>query len=72
MKLAIYDGKKTYMYPSGALATPETVQADFPAIRTFPHVVTTDENEQYFSLWKTSRLCAAKIKSQLRTAKKRR
>lgn len=48
MKLAIYDGKKTYMYPSGALATPETVQADFPAIRTFPHVVTTDENEEVF------------------------
>lgn len=48
MKLAIYDGTKTYMYPSGALATPEKVQADFPAILTFPHVVTTDENEQVF------------------------
>lgn len=45
-KLVIYDGTKTYMYPSGALATPERVLQDSPAILTFPHVIETDEAEQ--------------------------
>ena len=48
MKLTIYDGTRTYMYPNGSLAAPETVCKDFPAILTFPHVVTTDDAEQVF------------------------
>lgn len=45
-KLEIYDGTKTYMYPNMTLATPERVQADYPAILTFPHVIETDEAGQ--------------------------
>lgn len=41
-----YTGKKTYAYPSGALATPERVLKDFEAALTFPHVVETDANSQ--------------------------
>jgi hypothetical protein len=37
-----YVGTKTYMYPNGALATPETILADFPACLTFTHVIETD------------------------------
>lgn len=72
MKLTIYDGTRTYMYPNGSLAAPETVCKDFPAILTFPHVVTTDDAEQVFLLWKTLPLCAAETRSQVHTAKKKR
>lgn len=41
-----YTGEKTYMYPSGALATPERVKADFEAALAFPHVVETDAKGQ--------------------------
>lgn len=41
-----YTGKKTYAYPSGALATPERVLSDFEAALTFTHVVETDANGQ--------------------------
>ena len=44
--LKIYTGDKTYMYPNGALATPQKVLTDFPAILTFKHVIETDENEE--------------------------
>lgn len=43
-KLEKYTGDKTYMFPSGALATREAVLAKFPAALTFVHVVQTDEN----------------------------
>lgn len=42
-KVIKYDGTKTFMYPNGALATPERVLADFPAVMTFAHIIETDE-----------------------------
>ena len=44
--LEIYKSDKTYMYPSGAVATPERLCSDYPAVKTFPHVIETDENGQ--------------------------
>ena len=41
--LEFYDGTKTYMYPNMKLATPEIIQADYPAILYFRHVIETDE-----------------------------
>ena len=41
-----YNNTKTYMYPSGKLATPEIVAIDYPAVAVFTHVIQTDENEQ--------------------------
>lgn len=41
-----YTGTKTYMYPSGTLATPEKVLQDFESALTFPHIVETDEAGQ--------------------------
>lgn len=45
-KLEIYDGTKTYMYPNMTIATPERIQADYPAILVFPHVIETDDAGQ--------------------------
>ena len=39
-----YTGNKTYMFPNGALATPEVMLAQFPAVLAFPHIIETDEN----------------------------
>jgi hypothetical protein len=44
--LEFYDGTKTYMYPNMKLATPDVMQADYPAILTFRHVIETDEAGQ--------------------------
>ena len=41
-----YDNAKTYMFPSGALATPAAVKAQFPASDVFPHIVETDAGGQ--------------------------
>lgn len=38
-----YTGEKTYMFPNGALATPEVMVAQFPAVLTFAHIIETDE-----------------------------
>lgn len=38
-----YTGTKTYMFPNGALATPEVMLAKFPAVLTFAHIIETDE-----------------------------
>ena len=46
IKVVKYTGEKTYMYPNSAIATPEQVLADYPAILTFPHIIETDEAEQ--------------------------
>lgn len=43
MKLEKYTGEKTYMFPNGALATPEIMAAKFPAAFVFAHVIETDE-----------------------------
>lgn len=45
-KVIKYDGTKTFMYPTGAIATPERVLADFPAVLTFTHIIETDEKEE--------------------------
>jgi hypothetical protein len=42
-KLEKYTGNKTYMYPNGALATPEKMLEEFPAVLTFTHIIETDE-----------------------------
>ncbi len=46
IKVTKYTGEKTYMYPNSALAAPEQVLMDYPAILTFPHIIETDEAEQ--------------------------
>lgn len=42
-KLEKYTGNKTYMFPNGALATPEKMLEQFPAVLTFSHIIETDE-----------------------------
>lgn len=49
VRIEKYTGEKTYMYPNGALADPDRVLADYPAILTFPHIITTDENGEVFA-----------------------
>lgn len=51
-----YTGEKTYMFPAGGLATRETVLANYPAVLTFVHVVTTDENGEV--MWAIENLSA--------------
>lgn len=46
IKIEKYDGNKTYMYPNGELATPESIQSKFPAVTKFAHIVETDEAGQ--------------------------
>ena len=43
--LKIYD-EKTRMYPSGKVATKDTIYADYPAVKVFTHVIETDENDE--------------------------
>lgn len=44
IKLVIYDGTKSYMYPNGAIATPDVVKRDYPAVEVFPHVIEVNGN----------------------------
>ena len=46
VKIEKYTGAKTYMYPNGALATPDVIENDFSAVKTFTHIVETDEAGQ--------------------------
>lgn len=46
VKIEKYTGKKTYMYPNGALATPDTIKKDFSAVEAFTHIIETDEAGQ--------------------------
>ncbi len=46
VKIEKYTGKKTYMYPNGALATPDDIKKDFPAVEAFTHIIETDEAGQ--------------------------
>ncbi len=39
-----YTGDKTYMFPNGAIATPEIIEEQFPAITVFTHIIETDES----------------------------
>jgi predicted DNA-binding protein (UPF0251 family) len=56
IKLTTYNPEKTYMFPSGKIATPEAVLRQFPAITVFPHIIETDESEQI--LWAVENLAA--------------
>lgn len=51
-----YTGEKTYMFPSGALATPQAVLEQFPAAMSFVHIVETDENGEV--MWAFENLSA--------------
>lgn len=52
-----YTGEKTYMFPNGAMATPEAVLAQFPAALAFTHVAESDEGgEVLFALQNLSAL----------------
>lgn len=42
MKIARYDPSKTYMFPSGEVATADKVRAQFPAVDYFTHIIETD------------------------------
>lgn len=46
IKIEKYTGTKTYMYPNGALATPDVMKKDFSAIEAFTHIIETDEAGQ--------------------------
>ena len=46
IKIEKFTENKTYMYPNGAIATPETIKADFPAVEAFTHIIETDEAGQ--------------------------
>jgi hypothetical protein len=39
LKLEKFDGTKTYMFPNGAVATPDVIRSQFPAVDAFPHVL---------------------------------
>jgi len=39
LKLEKFDGIKTYMFPNGAVATPEEIRKQFPAVDNFVHVL---------------------------------
>ncbi len=44
VKLVKFDGKTTYMFPSGEIATPERIRHDFPAVDYFTHVLEINGN----------------------------
>ena len=39
LKLQIFDGTTTYMFPNGEIATPEAIRKQFPAVDLFAHVL---------------------------------
>lgn len=39
LKLEKFTGDKTYMFPNGAVATPDVIRQQFPAVDHFPHVL---------------------------------
>ena len=46
IKIEKYTGEKTYMFPNGAIATPEIIKNQFSTVEVFPHIVETDEAGQ--------------------------
>lgn len=44
LKMVKFDGRTTYMYPNGEMATPERIKADFPAVDEFTHVLEINGN----------------------------
>ncbi len=53
-----YEGNRTYMFPSGAVATPEVMASKYPAILQFVHIIETDENREV--CWAIQNLSAAR------------
>lgn len=43
-KLEKYTGEKTYMFPNGTVADPNTILINYPAVNIFTHIVETDQN----------------------------
>ena len=41
IKLVLFDGSTTYMFPNGEIATPAKIRAQFPAVDVFPHGITS-------------------------------
>jgi hypothetical protein len=39
IKLEKFNGVKIYMFPNGALATPDAIRSKFPAVDKFTHVI---------------------------------
>lgn len=58
IKIEKYTGTKTYMFPNGAIASPEAVLAQFPAATAFTHIVETDEAGE--TLWALENLSAVR------------
>lgn len=44
IKLEKFDGRKTYMFPNGAVATPEVIRNKYPAVDYFTHVFEVNGN----------------------------
>jgi hypothetical protein len=58
-KLEVYTGEKTYMAPSGALYDPDRLTRDFPAAKTFTHLIHTDEGgEVCFGVYNYKSYCS--------------
>lgn len=56
-KLEKYTGIKTYMFPTGKIATPEVIAKEYPATAAFPHYIMTDEyGEMSFGILSLSAL----------------
>lgn len=45
-KVIKYTGEATFMFPNGAIATPEVVYEQYPAVKIFTHIIETDDNCQ--------------------------
>lgn len=57
-KIELYTGDKTYMFPSGEIATKDAMLNQFPAVLTFPHIIETDEaGEVAFAVQNLSAMC---------------
>lgn len=44
IRLEIFDGTKTYMFPNGAIAKPDDIRREVAAVDVFPHVLFINGN----------------------------
>lgn len=44
LKIELYDGKKTFTFPTGKIAEPADIEEMFPAILKFPHLLEINGN----------------------------
>lgn len=63
IKVEKYNNSKTYMFPSGDIATPERVEKDYPAVKYFDHIIETDEAGQV--MFAIQNLAAAKSQFEI-------